>query len=173
MILIANGSFLLNLPLVNHEHRKLAARLVESVGSAKRIIFLASYDGGTVRTKSSNQDDSNQPHSMVDIFGIWPLSVILTQWGLVLLLLCFSRWPIFGPPRDPPAPTASDFSRHVNALGEARIDARRGICQSPLATLSRTSSQPRRRAVFVRPRFGFRQPQSSTRKFLSDREHNL
>ncbi len=119
MILIANGSFLLNLPLVNHEHRKLAARLVESVGSAKRIIFLASYDGGTVRTKSSNQDDSNQPHSMVDIFGIWPLSVILTQWGLVLLLLCFSRWPIFGPPRDPPAPTASDFSRHVNALGEA------------------------------------------------------
>jgi hypothetical protein len=119
VILIANGSFLLNLPLVNHEHRKLAARLVESVGSAKQVVFFASYEGGTIRTKSSNKDDSNLPHSMIDIFGIWPLSVILTQWGLVLLLLCFSRWPIFGPPRDPPAPTASDFSRHVTALGEA------------------------------------------------------
>jgi hypothetical protein len=80
-------------------------------------VFVSSQNGGTIRSKSP--DDRTLPHSMLDIFGIWPLSVILTQWGLVLLLFCFSRWPIFGPPRDPPVPTASDFSRHVAALGEA------------------------------------------------------
>ncbi len=29
---MANGSFLLNLPLVNHEHRKLAGKLIDAVG---------------------------------------------------------------------------------------------------------------------------------------------
>jgi hypothetical protein len=44
--------------------------------------------------------------------------VILLQWAVVLALFCFSRWAIFGPPRDPPPPSSSDFSRHVAALAE-------------------------------------------------------
>jgi len=34
-VLVNNGSFLLNLPLVNLEHRKLAARLIGASGPPK------------------------------------------------------------------------------------------------------------------------------------------
>jgi len=56
---------------------------------------------------------------MLDVFDVWPLSAILVQWGVLIVLLCFAKWPIFGPPRDPPPPPASDFGRHVDALGAA------------------------------------------------------
>ena len=47
ILLIANGSFLLNLPLVNHEHRKLAGHLVNAVGPPRKlVIFLESGAGG-------------------------------------------------------------------------------------------------------------------------------
>ena len=36
ILLVSNGSFLLNLPLVNHEHRKLADHVVRSVAPAGR-----------------------------------------------------------------------------------------------------------------------------------------
>ncbi len=115
-LLIVNGSFLLNLPLVNHEHRKLAARLIESIGANKQVTFLESEGGGTIHNSSP---DEQRPPSIFELFGVWPLGVMLAQWALVLMLFCFSRWPIFGPPRDPPPPPASDFGRHVAALGEA------------------------------------------------------
>ena len=34
LLVVANGSFLLNLPLVNHEHRKLAGKLIDAIGPA-------------------------------------------------------------------------------------------------------------------------------------------
>ncbi|HEX4148130.1 MAG TPA: hypothetical protein VHY20_04045, partial [Pirellulales bacterium] len=42
LLLVANGSFLLNFPLVNHEHRKLAGKLIDSIGSNRRVTFLES-----------------------------------------------------------------------------------------------------------------------------------
>src|SRR5262249_16531695 len=45
LIVVTNGSFLLNLPLVNHEHRKLAARLVAAVEPGQ-VVFLESGLGG-------------------------------------------------------------------------------------------------------------------------------
>ena len=47
LILVVNGSFLLNLPLLNHEHRKLAGQLIGEIGPAgKRVVFLESDQGG-------------------------------------------------------------------------------------------------------------------------------
>ena len=43
LLVACNGSFLLNATLVNHEHRKLAGRLVDSVGpSGRDVVFLES-----------------------------------------------------------------------------------------------------------------------------------
>jgi hypothetical protein len=43
LIVVANGSFLLNLPLVNHEHRKLAGKLIDEIGPpGKTVVFLES-----------------------------------------------------------------------------------------------------------------------------------
>src|SRR5688572_22358598 len=40
LLVVANGSFLLNYPLVNHEHRKLAARLIDECGTSGRVVFI-------------------------------------------------------------------------------------------------------------------------------------
>ena len=47
LIVVVNGSFLLNLPLVNHEHRKLAGKLIREVGPPRKtVVFLESDSGG-------------------------------------------------------------------------------------------------------------------------------
>ncbi|HEX4000554.1 MAG TPA: DUF4350 domain-containing protein [Pirellulales bacterium] len=126
LLLVANGSFLFNEPLVNHEHRKLAGQLIEAVGKAKHVVILDSQNHRPVAFDSDNGGGNNDnpppeqpPQSMLDIFNVWPLSAILVQWGVLIVALCFAKWPIFGPPRDPPPPPASDFGRHVDALGAA------------------------------------------------------
>jgi len=120
LLVIANGSFLFNVPLVNHEHRKLAGRLIEEVGKAKHVVILDSQNHHPISLAGDkNKPPEQTPQSMLDVFDVWPLSAILVQWGILIVLLCFAKWPIFGPPRDPPPPPASDFGRHVAALGAA------------------------------------------------------
>jgi hypothetical protein len=117
LIAIVNGSFLVNLQLVNKEHRKLAATLIDTVGKPSRVVFLEADEPTRIRD-ADGSGDSQETASMTDVFGVWPLSVILLQWAVVLALFCFSRWPIFGPPRDPPPAPSSDFSRHIVALAD-------------------------------------------------------
>ena len=129
LLLVVNGSFLFNVPLVNHEHRKLAGRLIEAIGKSKEVVILDSQNhhpvlfgngNGSSNGKNDNDNSPDQPpQSMLDIFNVWPLSAILVQWGILIVALCFAKWPIFGPPRDPPPPPISDFGRHVDALGAA------------------------------------------------------
>ncbi len=112
LILVANGSFLLNLPLVNHEHRKLAARLIESTRPGGRVVFLESgVEGPPI-------DPDESDNSMWTVFGAWPLSAILLQLAVAGVIFCFARWPIFGRPRIVAAAALSDFGKHVDALGE-------------------------------------------------------
>ncbi len=112
LITVANGSFLLNLPLVNHEHRKLAGRLIETVGKSSRVVFLESDPGGPP------VDPPATDGSLWRMFDAWPLSVILLHFGVLGVIFCFARWPIFGRPRPLPAEILVDFGKHVAAVGE-------------------------------------------------------
>jgi hypothetical protein len=116
LVLVANGSFLLNLPLVNHEHRKLAGRLIDVLGPGVRsVAFLESKRGGPPIEKDEAESG---PPSGLALFGIWPLNWILGHLVALGMLFAFSRWPIFGRARVPGPPPASDFGRHVAALAE-------------------------------------------------------
>ena len=43
LLVVSNGSFLLNAMLVNHEHRKLAGKLIDTIGPGGRdVVFLES-----------------------------------------------------------------------------------------------------------------------------------
>jgi hypothetical protein len=112
VIVIANGSWLLNYPLVNHEHRKLAARLVNECGPpGGRVAFIESGAGGpSVLDKEPSSGDEPWPP--------YPLNVILVQVTIVGIVFCLARFPIFGRPRDLPSEPAADFGKHVAALGE-------------------------------------------------------
>jgi len=114
LIVVGNGSFLLNYPLINKEHRKLAAQLVASVDPDGRVAFIESEGDGP----PINEDPANKIPSALSMFTVWPINVLLLHLAALGVVLCVCWWPIFGRPKSPPRSDASDFGRHVDALGE-------------------------------------------------------
>jgi hypothetical protein len=112
LVAVANGSFLLNMALVNHQHRKLAGKLIQAVGSPGRVVFLESGPGGPPI------DPAAEAISFWQLFGGWPLNVILLHLAVLGIIFCFARWPIFGRPRLPATEGTSDFGKHVAAVGQ-------------------------------------------------------
>lgn len=112
IILVENGSFLLNLPLVNHEHRMLAGELVAATGEGGAVVFLESGPGGP------QIDPPPTDSSLWTLFQGWPLGAILLQLAVAGIIFCFARWPIFGRPKQPAGAATTDFANHVTAVGE-------------------------------------------------------
>jgi len=115
IIIVANGSTLLNLPLVNHQHRKLASRLVAQWDEPRQVVFLESGPGGP---DVLDEEPSQDIPTGLALFSERPLDVILFHLAVVGLVFCLSRWPLFGRPRQPPPADTSDFGKHVDALGQ-------------------------------------------------------
>ncbi len=115
-ILVANGSFLLNMMLVNHEHRKLAQKLIGELGDdQQRVVFLESGPGGP---EIMAEEPSQEFPTSFAILTQRPLDVILFHLAVLGIVFCLSRWPIFGRERRAEKTATSDFGRHVEALGE-------------------------------------------------------
>ena len=115
LIVVANGSFLLNYPLVNREHRKLAGKLIAEVGADRRVVFLESDAGGP---PVLDEDPPDVPRNGLEIFGITPFGAVLLHLAFLGLVFCAARFPIFGRPRELPPPALSDFGKHIGALGQ-------------------------------------------------------
>lgn len=115
LILVNNGSFLLNLPLVNHEHRKLAGQLVEAVEPHGKVVFLESGRSGL---RIDDKDPAPKMPNGLEVLAIWPMNAILLHLAVLGIIFCFARWPIFGTPIEPVTGSPSDFGQHVDALGE-------------------------------------------------------
>lgn len=114
LLLVTNGSFLLNASLVNHEHRKLARKLVDECVGKETVVFLQS---GHTGIPIKDFDPPPDVPSSLMIFTVWPLNIILVHMAIVGVVFCFARWPIFGHPHRSPADRMSDFGHHVSALG--------------------------------------------------------
>ena len=146
LLVVTNGSFLLNLPLVNQEHRKLAGRLIEATEPrGRRVVFVESEAGGP---PIRHREERPQPRTGFEMLTVWPLNVVLLHLLFWLLLVCVCLYPVFGRPRqlygviarrvtgatsplaslllsyrpediqDESPTTSGDFGRHLNALGE-------------------------------------------------------
>lgn len=116
IIIVTNGSLLLNLPLVEHEHRKLAAKLIAACGAPqKRVMFLESDPGGV--PVHEEEPGTNYPTGL-EAFTVWPLNAMVLHFVVLGMLILASRWTVFGRPRQLPRPPVSDFGRHVDALGD-------------------------------------------------------
>ncbi len=115
LIVVTNGSFLLNVTLVNPEHRKLAARLIAEVGSPGKVVFLESGEKGP---KIAENDPARQMSDGWDLMEKAPFDWILLHAAVLGIIFSFVRFPIFGVPRDAPPVGLSDFGKHVAALGE-------------------------------------------------------
>jgi hypothetical protein len=115
-IVVANGSFLLNMPLVNHEHRKLAGKLIDEIGPpGQKVVFLESGSGGPL---IRDKDPTLSSPTGLEIFNLWPTNWILLHLAAMGVVFCFVRWPIFGRPRRLRRVAESDFGRHIDAEAE-------------------------------------------------------
>lgn len=118
IILVNNGSFLLNLPLVNPEHRKLAAKLVnqcdESYYAPDSVAFLETEGG----VRIMNADQSTDGNSGWEWLSKWPLNLVGLQMAWWLIVLCFALYPIFGRAKKLPSAETSDFKKHIDSVGD-------------------------------------------------------
>jgi hypothetical protein len=115
LIFVNNGSFLLNLPLVNHEHRKIANHLIAACGQPARVAFLESGKGGPA--VFDKEPGANSPTGF-EVFTVWPMGVILVHLTALGILACVALFPVFGRPRELSQRSSSDFGQHIEALGE-------------------------------------------------------
>jgi len=116
IIVLANGSFVLNYPLVNHEHRKLADKLIDQCGDeGQKVIFIESEPGGP---KIATKEPTGGMPTALELLKVWPLNAVLLHVAVLGIVVCLSRSPIFGRPRELPADSPSDFGKHVAALGK-------------------------------------------------------
>lgn len=112
LIVVANGSWLLNLPLVREGNRQLAGQLIRECGEGARVCFLESDNGGLTITNS----DAQLP-LMLQSFTVWPINLLVLHLLLLGLIYCFSIYPIFGAPRPLREDRVSDFGKHIEAVG--------------------------------------------------------
>jgi hypothetical protein len=113
VIVIADGSWLLNLPQVDPANRQLAANLIDACLPADHVCFLESGE----ESVQISDTDAEVP-LLVRLFRIWPINFFLFHLVLVGLIFCFYVWPIFGRPRRLADDRVSDFGKHIAAVGE-------------------------------------------------------
>jgi hypothetical protein len=110
VLAVANGSFLLNLPLVNPARRPLAVRVVQWIGNEPRRV--AFVDGPSV------VGGPQAPPSFWDLIGGIPsFRWVAFHLGVVGLFACLARAPQLGRPRPEPPSDASRPAAHAEALG--------------------------------------------------------
>lgn len=115
LLVVTNGSFLLNLPLVNHEHRKLAGKLIESVGKEQRVAFLES---GPTGLEIFDKEPEAPGRSGLAILVTEPFDIPMLHLAVVGIVFCLARFPIFGRPREWQPEGLADFGAHIAALGK-------------------------------------------------------
>lgn len=113
LIVVSNGSFLLNYALVNREHRRLASNLIDQCESAGGVLFLESGPRGI---EVSDSDTTN--HNNWAWIAQPPLRYIVPHFLLWCVLYCFVYFPIFGRPKRIKKRNTSTFRTHVNAMGK-------------------------------------------------------
>ncbi|WP_425396373.1 DUF4350 domain-containing protein [Aeoliella sp.] len=122
VIMVENGSWLLNSRLVNHEHRKLAGRLIDDIGPPRRnVLFLES---GTNGPPIRDEDPSAGMPTGLELFRVWPIGAVLTQLAALGVVVSMMLWPIFGIPKRLERKSLSDFGSHVAAVGRMLANAR-------------------------------------------------
>lgn len=157
LIMIENGSWLLNARLVNKQHRRLAGQLVASVGQQRaNVVFLESDDDGPpIR---DTEPSVQQPTGFM-LFGIWPIGAVLTQLAILGIVFAMMKWPIFGVPRSLKRKSVADFGSHIAALGQL---LQSGRSRSHAIGLLQVFRQSLRRELPVLPKINpTSQPSSS------------
>jgi hypothetical protein len=118
LIVVINGSWLLNYSLVNHEHRKLAEYLIADCDcESTRVTFLETGPEGA-------RESSEVSDPFWHLLTLQPLGPVLMHAIVLGILYCFAAFPIFGRARTLAAESVSDFGKHTIAFGKQLAKSR-------------------------------------------------
>jgi hypothetical protein len=111
LIVISNGSFLINLSLIDSEKQKLASRVAdECIGD---VVFL---DSGAQWPVIGGR--GNDPKLAWSWIAQPPMNYIVPHFLFWGVLYCFVYFPNFGRPRRLKFHPPKSFSKHIQAVGE-------------------------------------------------------
>lgn len=115
VIVIANASYLVNMALVNHEHQRLASKLVDEIGPQKNVVMLESGFGGP---RVAENDPQSELPTILSLFQLPKLGFSLIHLAVFAAVLTFSKLPLFGRPKELTDDKTRDFGQHVAAFAE-------------------------------------------------------
>jgi hypothetical protein len=117
VVLVHNGSFLLNYALVDPVHRTLAARLADRFGERQHVAFFEpANNGGRIWSPWGRLPPSGP--SPIDVLFRPPLGWVFLHLLIVALLYLANQAPIFGRPRTDAENPGAPFTQHVRAYGK-------------------------------------------------------
>lgn len=116
IIVVGNGSFLLNLPMTNAVNRELAYELIEYALRDdyldRDVLFIENWNQLSISDK-----DTPEQQSQWSWITKKPLRYIVPNILFCSLLFCFVYFPIFGRPKKIKKESTSNFRDHIDALG--------------------------------------------------------
>lgn len=117
VVLVHNGSFLLNYALVDPVHRTLAARLADQLGERRKIAFYEPANASGRIWSPWGRLPPGGP-SPIDVLFRPPLGWVFLHFLIAALLYLASQAPIFGRPRTDKDQPGAPFTQHVRAYGK-------------------------------------------------------
>lgn len=117
VVLVHNGSFLLNYALVDPVHRTLAARLADQLGERRKIAFYEPANASGRIWSPWGRLPPGGP-SPIDVLFRPPLGWVFLHFLIAALLYLASQAPIFGRPRTDDGEPGAPFTQHVRAYGK-------------------------------------------------------
>ncbi|WP_010584413.1 DUF4350 domain-containing protein [Schlesneria paludicola] len=109
VFVLGSATPLLNGGLVDPGNRRLAAEFTKFIPETGRVAVALS-------SRWHDSDETESP-SILQFLKVHPNGWVFGQGILAMLLFCWSRYPIFGRPRESISVETARFGRHVEALG--------------------------------------------------------
>lgn len=112
IIIVKNGSFLLNYGLTSEGNRKLASNLINEIDPQFDVLFLES---GPEEITISRRDLPEYP-TLWDWAQIWPYGFVIPHLLVLGVVLTFALLPTFGRLKELTKESDTDFGKHLTAL---------------------------------------------------------
>lgn len=119
IIVVSSGSLLCNYSLATSAGQAMAANLIQEVGDSSGTVAFMSTDfrGALI----SDIDPEINATTGMELFTVWPLSLVMLHLAVMGFVACMILVPIFGRPREGDRDSTSDFGDHLDAVATLMV----------------------------------------------------
>lgn len=114
ILVVSSGSLLSNYSLATPTGQAMVANLIQETGNDPGTLAFMSTDfrGALI----SDVDPEINATTGMELFTVWPLSLVMLHLAVIGFIACMVLLPIFGRPREGERDPTSDFGDHLDAV---------------------------------------------------------